>query len=92
MCYTAHIETKVHMETKAPKPAPIDLFPYRTEDLEPRDLPAEIAAEDAFIERNRDAINDALAEGYKDVEKGRTLTLDEVRAELERRQQARARK
>ena len=31
--------------------------------LEPRNLPDEVAAEDAFIERNRSTINRALQEG-----------------------------
>jgi hypothetical protein len=67
-----------------------DLFPYRSEDLEPRHTQEEIAAEDAFIERNRKAINKALSEGYSDVERGKTVTLDEARVKLAEQREARA--
>ena len=71
------------MDTKTPKPKrSTDLFPYRAEDLEPRNLPDEVAAEDAFIERNRDTINRALQEGYDDIERGDVRTMEEIAADL----------
>ena len=73
-----------------PKHSPVaDLFPYRTEDLEPRNMREEIASEDAFVERNRDTINEALAEGYRDIERGDVRTLEDVEADLKRRRKAR---
>jgi predicted transcriptional regulator len=80
------------MDTKTPKQKRgTSLFPYRAEDLEPRNLPDEVASEDAFIERNRDAINAVLEEGYKDIERGDVRTMEEVAAELRRRRRSRSR-
>ena len=78
------------MATRSLKRKATDLLPYRAEDLEPRNLPEEIASEDAFVERNREALNDALAEGYRDIDNGQTHSLEEVEAKVERRRKSRA--
>ena len=68
------------------------LFPYKAEDLEPRNVPDEAAVEDAFIERNRESINAALQEGYDDIERGHIRTMEQVAADLGKRRRVRARK
>ena len=81
------------MDTKTPKQKPgTKLFPYKAEDLEPRNVPDEVASEDAFIERNRDAINAALQEGYDDIERGDIRTMEQVAAGLAKPRRTRARK
>lgn len=81
------------MDAKTPKrKRKSDLFPYRAEDLEPRHTSQEIAAEDEYIERNRDAINEALREAYEDIKAGRVHPIDEVRKALARSRRSRKRK
>lgn len=52
----------------------------------------EIAAEDEYIQRNRDAINEALREAYDDIRAGRVHTMGEVRKALARGRRSRKRK
>jgi predicted transcriptional regulator len=81
------------MDTKTPKEKRrTKLFPYEAEDLEPRNVQDELASEDAFIERNRDAINAALKEGYDDIERGHVHTAAQVASDLAKQRRARRRK
>ena len=77
------------MDAKTPKRKRRDrLFPYKAEDLEPRNTAQEIAAEDEYIERNREALNEALEEGYDDIGAGRIRAMDEVIKGLGKRRRA----
>jgi predicted transcriptional regulator len=79
MWYNFNMDTKTPKQGRTPK-----LFPYRAEDLEPRNMIAEAASEDSFIERNRDAINAALKEGYDDIARGDVRTMEQVAAGLKK--------
>ena len=57
-------------------------FRYSAEDLEPKDAAADDAFIDAFIERNREALNESLAAIEKSFERGEVHTLKEVMAEI----------
>ncbi len=57
------------MSTKIDPKVIADLSRYTTEELDP-EIAKDEAAMDAFIERNRDALNTALKEGYLSLDRG----------------------
>ncbi len=72
------------MKSKQPSKA-ADIFRYEPEDLEPRDSAADKAAVDAYIERNKDAINVSIDKAHAEFERGEYLTLDQVKANIDAR-------
>ena len=72
------------MNTKTTKPAPTKSgFRYTEEDLAPRDFAAEEAAMDAYIERNKDAINASIDLAREQHARGEYFTHEQVFADLE---------
>ncbi len=63
------------MTAKTAKPAKAL---YTEEDLAPRDHAADEAAMDAWIERNKDALNASIRKSRAEYEQGKYRTLDEV--------------
>jgi predicted transcriptional regulator len=55
---------------------------YTKEDLEPRDVAADEAALDAWLERNKDAINASADKAREEFERGEYYTHEEVWAEI----------
>jgi len=51
---------------------------YTPEDLEPRDAAADEAAMDAYLRRNKDALNASAERAMAEFERGETFTLDQV--------------
>ena len=70
------------VKTTEPKPA-VQGFRYTEEDLAPRDLAADEAAMDAFLERNKDAINAGVKLADEQFARGEYFTEAEVFAYLE---------
>jgi hypothetical protein len=64
-------------------------YRYTAEDLESRDPVADEAALDAWIERNKDALNASIRKADEEFAHGKYFTLDEVMAELKARRTAR---
>jgi antitoxin ParD1/3/4 len=73
------------MSTKAEKPK----FRYLPEDLESRDPVADEAAVDAWVKRNKGALNESIRQADEEFARGEYYTLDEVMAELKARRAAR---
>ena len=55
---------------------------YTPEDLEPRDAAADEAAMDAYLRRNKDALNASAERAMAEFERGETFTLDQVMSEV----------
>jgi len=70
------------MNTKTAKP-PKAL--YTEEDLAPRDHAADEAALDAWIERNKDALNASIDKARAEFERGHYFTHEQVWAEVSAR-------
>jgi hypothetical protein len=66
-----------------------DAFRYEPEDLEPRDHAADLAAMDAFLLRNKDALNASIEKAHAEFERGEYFTLEQVRANLAAQRQHR---
>lgn len=68
-------------KTRGPSDDPVD-DPHGSLEEESAGWADDLAFEDAFIERNREALGRALMEARRDLEKGRTVTLDEALTEV----------
>jgi len=55
---------------------------YTKEDLEPRDAAADEAALDAFLKRNKDAINASIDKARAEYERGEYFTHEQVWADI----------
>jgi hypothetical protein len=78
------------MSTKTAKPKRVTPgLHYKPEDLAPRDMAADQAAVDNFLERNKDALNASIENAHAEFEHGTFFTLDQamanVRAQGQRR-------
>jgi len=71
-----------HMETKTSTHSSADTFRYEPEDLAPRDHLADEAALDAYLERNKDALNASIEEARAEFARGEYFTIDQVVADL----------
>jgi hypothetical protein len=65
---------------------------YAPEDLEPRDAVHDEAALDAYLKRNKDALNDSVKKSRSEFERGEYFTLDQAMADVRAQQQRRIRK
>jgi predicted transcriptional regulator len=64
-------------------------FRYEPEDLEPRDPAAAEASLDAYLRRNKDAINASIEPDHAEFERGEYFTLDQVMADIDAERQRR---
>jgi predicted transcriptional regulator len=64
-------------------------FRYEREDLTPRDLVADEALVDAYVERNKDALNASIRKARGQLARGEYLTHDQVMADLKAQRQRR---
>ena len=74
------------METKIDPKVIADLSRYTAEELDP-DVVKDEAAMDAYIERNKDALNAALEQGYLSLDRGEGVkirSLEELLSALAR--------
>jgi len=62
------------METKIDPKVIADLSRYTAEELDP-EVAKDEAAMDAYIERNRDALNAALEQGYLSLDRGEKVEI-----------------
>jgi predicted transcriptional regulator len=65
---------------------------YAPEDLAPRDVAADEAVLDTYLQRNKDALNASIEKAHAEFEKGEYFTLDRVMADVRAQQQRRPRK
>jgi predicted transcriptional regulator len=63
---------------------------YAAEDLAPRDPVADEAASDAYLQRNRDALNASIEKAHAEFERGKYFTLDQVMADVNANRQRKA--
>jgi len=82
------------MSTKTAKPKRIASgLRYTPEDLAPRNMVADEAAVDSFLERNKDALNASIEKAHAEFERGTFFTLDQAMADVRaQRQRRRVRK
>jgi hypothetical protein len=64
-------------------------FHYEPEDLAPRDLAADEALVDAYIERNKDTLNASIRKARGQIARGKYFTRDQVMADLKAQRQRR---
>ncbi len=72
---------------KQPPRRPV--FRYAPEDLAPRDAAADEAALDAYVKRNKDALNASIENAHAEFERGEYFTLDQTMADVRAQQQRR---
>lgn len=78
------------MSTKTAKARPRkSRFRYAQEDLAPRDLAADDAFVDAYVERNKDALNASIRKARAQIARGEYFTRDQVMADLKAQRQRR---
>ncbi|HEX3672980.1 MAG TPA: hypothetical protein VHU87_01785 [Rhizomicrobium sp.] len=66
---------------------------YEPEDLAPRNVAADEATLDTYLERNKDALNASIEKAHAEFANGEYFTLDQVMADVgAQRQRRRARK
>ncbi len=65
---------------------------YTPEDLQPRDAAADDRAADAYLERNKDALNASIEKARAEFERGEYFTLDQVMADAKAQKLRRERK
>ncbi len=65
---------------------------YKPEELTPRDPTEDDAAIDAYLKRNRAALNASIRKAKAEFERGEYLTLEQVMAEITAQRQRRLRK
>lgn len=65
---------------------------YAPEDLAARDAAADDAAVDAYVARNKDALNASIKKAHAEFERGEHFTLDQVSADIAAQRQRRTRK
>jgi predicted transcriptional regulator len=71
------------MSTKTAKAKPGKPgFRYAKENLAPRDLAADEAFGDAYIKRNKDALNASIVKARAEIARGEFFTQDQVMADL----------
>ena len=86
ICYDAAMSTRT-AKTKPRK----SRFRYQREDLAPRDLMADEAFVDNYVERNKDALNASIRNAREQIARGEYFTHDQVMADL-KAQRKRSRK
>jgi hypothetical protein len=64
-------------------------FRYEQEDLAPRDLAADEASVDSYVERNKDALNASIGKARGQIARGEYFTHDQVMADLKAQRQRR---
>lgn len=64
-------------------------FRYAPEDLTPRDLAADEAFLDAFIKRNKDALEASIAKARAQIMRGEYFTRDQVMSDIKAQRQRR---
>jgi predicted transcriptional regulator len=80
------------MRTKAAKRSRPDDPSYAPEDLEPRDAVHDEAALDAYLTRNKNALNASIKRAESEFERGEYFTLEQAMADVRAQQQRRIRK
>lgn len=68
-------------KTRGPTDSPLN-DPHGSLEEESAGWADDAAFEDAFVERNREALGRTLMEARRDLEEGRTVTLEEALAEV----------
>jgi predicted transcriptional regulator len=63
---------------------------YAPEDLVPRNVVADETALDAYLKRNKDALNASIERAHAEFERGEYFTLDQVMADVRVQRKRRA--